>query len=62
MLFRSVDDRMITKMLPNTFQGIREMGWYKNLPSEEVYKAFYDDFYPLAMAKKSGKLIPEIKL
>jgi putative spermidine/putrescine transport system permease protein len=27
MLFRSVDDRMITKMLPNTFQSIRDLGW-----------------------------------
>jgi putative spermidine/putrescine transport system permease protein len=61
MLFRSVDDRMITKMLPNTFKALETWDG-KELPSEEVYKAFYDDFYPLAMAKKSGKLIPEIKL
>ena len=27
MLFRSVDDRMITKMLPNTFCCLRTMGW-----------------------------------
>ena len=27
MLFRSVDDRMITKMLPNTFACFRKMGW-----------------------------------
>ena len=55
MLFRSVDDRMITKMLPNTFKALETWDG-KELPSEEVYKAFYDDFYPLAMAKKSGKL------
>ena len=51
MLFRSVDDRMITKMLPNTFKALETWDG-KELPSEEVYKAFYDDFYPLAMAKK----------
>jgi len=27
MLFRSVDDRMITKMLPKTFDAMEEMGW-----------------------------------
>ncbi|MDA8537799.1 ABC transporter permease [Candidatus Pelagibacter bacterium] len=55
MLFRSVDDRMITKMLPNTFAALEQ--WEgKDLPGEEVYEAFYNDFYPLAIAKESGKL------
>ena len=55
MLFRSVDDRMITKMLPNTFTALEQWDG-KDLPDEEVYEAFYKDFYPLAIAKKSGKL------
>ena len=55
MLFRSVDDRMITKMLPNTFAALEKWDG-KDLPDEEVYEAFYNDFYPLAIAKESGKL------
>ena len=55
MLFRSIDDRMITKMLPNTFTALEKWDG-QDLPDEEVYEAFYKDFYPLAMAKKSGKL------
>ena len=55
MLFRSVDDRMITKMLPNTFTALEQWDG-KDLPDEEVYEAFYKDFYPLAIAKESGKL------
>ena len=55
MLFRSVDDRMITKMLPNTFTALEQWDG-KDLPDEEVYEAFYKDFYPLASAKESGKL------
>jgi putative spermidine/putrescine transport system permease protein len=55
MLFRSVDDRMITKMLPNTFTALEKWDG-KDLPAEEVYEAFYKDFYPLAIAKESGKL------
>ena len=33
MLFRSVDDRMITKMLPNTFAAIEKWDG-KDLPDE----------------------------
>ena len=55
MLFRSVDDRMITKMLPNTFAALEKWD-SKELPDEEVYEAFYKDFYPLAIAKEAGKL------
>ena len=45
MLFRSVDDRMITKMLPNTFAALEQWDG-KDLPDEKVYEAFYKDFYP----------------
>ncbi|MDB2514773.1 ABC transporter permease [Candidatus Pelagibacter bacterium] len=55
MLFRSVDDRMITSKLPNTFAALEQWDG-KNLPDEEVYEAFYKDFYPLAIAKEAGKL------
>jgi putative spermidine/putrescine transport system permease protein len=55
MLFRSVDDRMITSKLPNTFAALEKWDG-KDLPDEGVYEAFYNDFYPLAIAKESGKL------
>ncbi|MDA9066082.1 ABC transporter permease [Candidatus Pelagibacter sp.] len=55
MLFRSVDDRMITSKLPNTFAALEKWDG-KDLPDEKVYEAFYKDFYPLAMAKEAGKL------
>ena len=38
MLFRSVDDRMITKMLPNTFAKAMEKWDGQDLPEEPVYK------------------------
>ena len=41
MLFRSVDDRMITKMLPNTFTAIEKWD-SKDLPEEPVYAALYN--------------------
>ncbi|MDC1246112.1 ABC transporter permease [Pelagibacteraceae bacterium] len=55
MLFRSVDDRMITSKLPNTFAALEKWDG-EDLPDEKVYEAFYKDFYPLAMAKEAGKL------
>ena len=55
MLFRSIDDRMITKCYPNTFAALEKWDG-KELPDEATYEAFYKDFYPLAIAKESGKL------
>ena len=43
MLFNSVDDRMVTKALPKTFIAMEKWDG-KELPSEEVFKAFYFDF------------------
>ena len=40
MLFRSVDDRMITKMLPKTFKAIENWDG-QNLPDETVYNGLY---------------------
>ena len=40
MLMRSVDDRMVTNMLPNTFKSMEK--WDGNdMPPEEVFKSFY---------------------
>ena len=49
MLFRSVDDRKITQMLPNTFASIEKWDG-KDLPEEPVYAALYED---LAYLKKT---------
>ena len=52
MLFRSVDDRMITKMLPNTFTALEK--WEgKELPEEPVYAALYED---LSIFKKNQNI------
>ena len=59
MLFRSVDDRMITKLLPKTFIELEKWDG-KALPEENVYEALYRDFYPLAIAKESGKLFQRL--
>ena len=46
MLFRSVDDRMITKMLPKTFKAM-EIWDGSDLPDEPVYQGLYEDLtYP----------------
>ena len=43
MLFRSVDDRMITKMLPNTFAALEKWDG-KDLPDEKFMKHFIMTF------------------
>ena len=43
MLFRSVDDRMVTNMLPKTFKAMEKWDG-KELPPEEVFEAFYLDY------------------
>ena len=59
MLFRSVDDRMITKMLPNTFKAMEQ--WDGNdLPDEPVYKGLYDDLTILKANKTYGKIIARL--
>ena len=50
MLFRSVDDRMITKKLPNTFKALEKWDG-KNLPEEPVYAALYEDLSYLKKTK-----------
>jgi putative spermidine/putrescine transport system permease protein len=43
MFVRSIDDKMITNMLPKTFISMQKWDG-KNLPSEEVFQSFYSDF------------------
>ena len=43
MLFRSVDDRMVTNMLPKTYKAMESWDG-KELPEEEVFAAFYQDY------------------
>lgn len=59
MLFRSIDDRMITQTLPNTFKALEKWNG-DGLPDEEVYEAFYKDFHPLAVKKEAGKLFQRL--
>ena len=50
MLMRSVDDKMVTEMLPKTFKAMEKWDG-KELPEEEVFKAFYLDFRQLVDEK-----------
>ncbi len=59
MLFRSVDDRMITKMLPNTFTSLEKWDG-KDLPEEPVYAALYEDLAYLKKTKTYGKIIARL--
>ena len=59
MLFRSVDDRMITKMLPKTFKAIENWDG-QDLPDEPVYKGLYEDLKFLKENKTYGKIIARL--
>jgi putative spermidine/putrescine transport system permease protein len=59
MLFRSVDDRMITKMLPKTFKAMEQWDG-KDLPDEPVYKGLYEDLIFLKKNKTYGKIIARL--
>jgi len=59
MLFTSVDDRMVTGMLPKTFKAMKQWDG-KELPSEEVFEAFYKDFKILSEENKHGKLATQM--
>ena len=43
MFTRSVDDKMITNMLPKTFKAMEKWDG-KELPPEEVFAGFYSDY------------------
>ena len=59
MLFRSVDDRMITKMLPKTFKAMENWDG-TDLPEEPVYKGLYEDLKFLKENKTYGKIIARL--
>ena len=59
MLMRSVDDKMVTQMLPKTFKSMETWDG-KELPPEEVFEAFYLDYKKLIEEKTFGKLSTQL--
>jgi putative spermidine/putrescine transport system permease protein len=55
MLTRSVDDKMVTNMLPKTFKAMENWDG-QELPPEEVFASFLSDYQTLVKAKTQGKL------
>ena len=55
MLTRSVDDKMITNMLPKTFKAMENWDG-QELPPEEVFASFLTDYKILVEAQTQGKL------
>jgi len=55
MFTRSVDDTMITNMLPKTFKAMENWD-EQELPPEEVFSSFLDDYRLLIKNKTQGKL------
>ena len=55
LLTRSVDDKMITSMLPKTFKAMENWDG-QELPPEEVFASFLSDYKVLVKAKTQGKL------
>jgi len=59
MFLRSVDDKMVTKMLPKTFKSMEQWDG-KEMPPEEVFEAFYLDYKILVEEKTFGKLATQL--
>ena len=59
MLMRSVDDKMVTEMLPKTFKSMEKWDG-EELPPEEVFEAFYIDFQKLIEEEREGKLSTQL--
>ena len=55
MFSRSIDDKMVTNMLPKTYKAMEQWDG-KELPPEEVFEAFYLDYKILVNNKTAGKL------
>ncbi len=55
MFTRSIDDKMITNMLPNTFKSMESWDG-QEMPEEDVFENFYIDFKKLVEDKEHGKL------
>ena len=61
MFSRSIDDKLTTNMLPKTYKAMEKWDG-KNLPSEEVFEAFYLDYRILVKNKTVGKLQTQLNL
>jgi putative spermidine/putrescine transport system permease protein len=59
MLFRSIDDRKISEMLPKTFTAMEKWD-AKDLPEEPVYAALYEDLSYLKKNKTYGQIIARL--
>ena len=59
MLLRSIDDKMVTQMLPKTFKAMENWDG-QELPEEEVFAAFHEDFIKLVEEKREGKLSTQL--
>ena len=59
MLMRSVDDKMVTEMLPKTYKSMETWDG-EELPPEEVFEAFYFDFQRLIEEEREGKLSTQL--
>ena len=55
MLTRSIDDKMVTNMLPKTFKAMESWDG-QELPPEEVFASFLFDYKTLVKTKTQGKL------
>ena len=55
MFSRSIDDKMITNMLPKTFKAMESWDG-QELPPEEVFESFLFDYQVLIDAQTQGKL------
>jgi len=55
MFTRSIDDKMVTEMLPKTFKSMEKWDG-KELPPEEVFASFLSDYKVLVKNKTQGKL------
>ncbi len=55
MFTRSIDDKMITNMLPKTFKEMENWDG-QELPPEDVFSAFYYDYKALVEKQEHGKL------
>ena len=60
MFTRSIDDKMITNMLPKTFKEMENWDG-KELPPEEVFSAFYYDYKALVEETRTRKTWSKIK-
>ena len=61
MFSRSIDDKLTTRMLPKTYKAMEKWDG-KELPSEEIFEAFYLDYKILVKNKTVGKLQTQLNL